>query len=51
MDESLIPLGLVSPPRRQQMVEGLLTEIGQQRLPKQCVRRPRSRRQAGAFSL
>jgi len=38
MDESLIPLGLVTPPRRQRMIEGLLTEIGKQRLPKQCVR-------------
>ena len=38
MDESLIPLGLVSAPRRQHMVEHLITEIGQQRLPKQPVR-------------
>jgi len=38
MDESLIPLGLVSPPRRQYMVEQLIREIGQQRLPKQPVR-------------
>jgi hypothetical protein len=38
MDESLIPLGLVSAPRRLQMVEGLIREIGQQRLPKQPVR-------------
>jgi hypothetical protein len=38
MDESLIPLGLVCAPRRQQMVDHLITEIGQQRLPKQPVR-------------
>jgi len=38
MDESLIPLGLVSAPRRQQMVTQLLKEIGQHRLPKQPVR-------------
>jgi len=38
MDESLIPLGLVSAPRRQHMVEHLIKEIGQQRLPKQPVR-------------
>jgi len=38
MDESLIPLGLVDAPRRQHMVAGVLTEIGQQRLPKQGVR-------------
>jgi len=38
MDESLIPLSLVSAPRRQQMVENLITEISQQRLPKQPVR-------------
>jgi len=38
MDESLIPLGLVSAPRRQHMVDHLITEIGQQRLPKQRVR-------------
>ena len=38
MDESLIPLGLVSAPRRFHMVEGLIREIGQQRLPKQRVR-------------
>jgi len=38
MDESLIPLGLVSAPRRQHMVDLLITEIGQQRLPKQPVR-------------
>lgn len=38
MDESLIPLGLVSAPRRFHMVEGLIDEIGQQRLPKQRVR-------------
>jgi Insertion element 4 transposase N-terminal/Transposase DDE domain len=38
MDESLIPLGLVCAPRRQHMVEHLITEIGKQRLPKQPVR-------------
>ena len=38
MDESLIPLGLVSAPRRLHMVQGLIREIGQQRLPKQRVR-------------
>jgi hypothetical protein len=38
MDESLIPLGLVSAPRRLHMVEGLIDEISQQRVPKQCVR-------------
>jgi hypothetical protein len=38
MDESLIPLGLVSAPRRQQMVEHLIKEISQQRLPKHPVR-------------
>ena len=38
MDESLIPLGLVSAPRRQHMVQGLIEEISQQRLPKQRVR-------------
>jgi hypothetical protein len=38
MDESLIPLGLVCAPRRRYMVEQLIEEIGQQRLPKQPVR-------------
>jgi hypothetical protein len=38
MDENLIPLGLVEAPRRQHMVEGVLKEISQQRLPKQGVR-------------
>jgi len=38
MDESLIPLGLVNPARRLHMVEGLIREISQQRLPKQPVR-------------
>ncbi|HWS84397.1 MAG TPA: hypothetical protein VN207_09085, partial [Ktedonobacteraceae bacterium] len=38
MDESLIPLGLVSAPRRQHMIEQLIDEISQQRLPKQPVR-------------
>jgi hypothetical protein len=38
MDESLIPLGLVSAPRRQHMVTCLIEEIAKQRLPKQPVR-------------
>lgn len=38
LDESLLPLGLVDAPRRAWMVEQLLHEIGQQRLPKQRVR-------------
>lgn len=38
MDESLTPLGLVSTTRRLLMVEGLIDEIAQQRLPKQPVR-------------
>jgi hypothetical protein len=38
MDESLIPLGLVSPARREHMVACLKQEIAQQRLPKQRVR-------------
>jgi hypothetical protein len=38
MDENLIPLGLVDASRRQHMVEGVLREISQQRLPKQRVR-------------
>lgn len=38
IDESLIPLGLVNPARRLHMVEGLIREISQQRLPKQPVR-------------
>jgi hypothetical protein len=38
LDESLIPLGLVNPARRLHMVEGLIREISQQRLPKQPVR-------------
>jgi Transposase DDE domain/Insertion element 4 transposase N-terminal len=38
MDESLIPLGLVSLQRRQHMVENLIKEIGHQRLPKHPVR-------------
>jgi hypothetical protein len=37
-DENLIPLGLVKPERRARMVEALIQEIGQQRLPKQRVR-------------
>lgn len=38
MDETLLPLGLVEAPRRQSLVEGVLREICQQRLPKQGVR-------------
>jgi hypothetical protein len=38
MDESLIPLGLVAAPRRFHMVEQLIREIAEQRLPKQRVR-------------
>lgn len=38
LDETLLPLGLVDAARRQHMVQGIITEIGQQRLPKQCVR-------------
>jgi Insertion element 4 transposase N-terminal/Transposase DDE domain len=38
LDESLIPLGLVNPERRARMVESLIQEIGQQRLPKQRLR-------------
>jgi hypothetical protein len=38
MDESLIPLGLVTAPRRLHMVTSLIREIGLQRLPKQRVR-------------
>ena len=38
MDETLLPLGLVDLPRRQSMVQGVLTEISQQRVPKQGVR-------------
>jgi len=38
VDESLVPLGLVSAPRRQHMVEHLIKEIGHQRLPKQPMR-------------
>jgi hypothetical protein len=38
MDESLIPLGLVSATRRLHMVETLIGQITQQRLPKQSVR-------------
>jgi hypothetical protein len=38
LDESLVPLALVDAARREQMVAGLLAEIGQQRLPKQRVR-------------
>ncbi len=38
LDESLLPLGMVPAARRQTMVEALLHEIGQQRLPAQRVR-------------
>jgi hypothetical protein len=38
MDENLLPLSLVCTPRRQQIVESVLREIGEQRLPKQRVR-------------
>jgi hypothetical protein len=38
LDENLLPLGLVDAPRRQYMVERVLTEISQQRVPKQGVR-------------
>jgi hypothetical protein len=38
MDNNLLPLGLVCEPRRQHMVESVLKEIGEQRLPKQRVR-------------
>jgi hypothetical protein len=38
MDDNLIPLGLVDLPRRQHIVLGVITEIGQQRLPKQPLR-------------
>jgi hypothetical protein len=38
LDESLLPLGMVGAARRQTMVEALVHEIGQQRLPKQRMR-------------
>ncbi len=38
LDESVLPLGMVSAARRHTMVLALLDEIGQQRLPKQRVR-------------
>ena len=38
LDESLLPLGMVHAARRDTMVDALLAEIGQQRLPKQRVR-------------
>jgi hypothetical protein len=38
LDESLLPLGMVPVARRRTMVLDQLTEIGQQRLPKQRVR-------------
>jgi hypothetical protein len=38
LDESLTPLGVVTPSRRTHMIHGLFKEIGQQRLPTQRVR-------------
>jgi hypothetical protein len=38
MDNNLIPLGLVKAARRQHIVESVLQEIAEQRLPKQRVR-------------
>ncbi len=38
MDETLLPLGLVQPARRQHMVALVLTEISQHRLPRPRVR-------------
>jgi hypothetical protein len=38
MDETLVPLSVLAAPRRQHMVEGVLKEISQHRLPKQGVR-------------
>jgi hypothetical protein len=38
MDENLIPLSLVTAPRRQYMVLSVIKEIGEQRLPKQPIR-------------
>jgi hypothetical protein len=38
MDDNLIPLSLVEPSRRQHIVESVIKEIGQQRLPKQPIR-------------
>jgi hypothetical protein len=38
MDENLVPLSLVTTPRRQYMVLGVIKEIGEQRLPKQPIR-------------
>jgi hypothetical protein len=38
MDENLLPLGLVDLPRRQHMVDNVIKEIGEQRLPKQPIR-------------
>jgi hypothetical protein len=38
LDETLLPLGLVAPARREHMVQAVLSEISQQRLPKQGVR-------------
>lgn len=38
LDDPLVPLGLVNDERRARLVENVLLEIGQQRLPKQRVR-------------
>jgi hypothetical protein len=38
MDDNLVPLGLVNAERRQHMVESVIKEIGEQRLPRQRVR-------------
>jgi Insertion element 4 transposase N-terminal/Transposase DDE domain len=38
LDETLVPLGLVAPARREQMVRGVLLEIGRCRLPRQRLR-------------
>ena len=38
MDDNLLPLGLVNVPRRQHIVDCVLREIAEQRLPKQPVR-------------
>ena len=38
MDENLVPLGVVSAPRREYVVKSVLREIGEQRLPQPRVR-------------
>jgi hypothetical protein len=38
MDENLVPLSVVNAPRRLHMVESVIKEIGEQRLPKQPIR-------------